>query len=227
MTDPEVIPLLNRPWPTVNHRVARAELERLGWELFAQGDWAYAYRSPSGRLVGRVGPFEPAYDYFVDLCERCAGHRHLPRMELATPLEGGGQLAVLEHLQPADGHAVREFLRHWEHPEDAGEDLRSLRHEVDRIDEWGRNQVRGWIGIDIGARHVLRSVSGELKVIDLFGTDWGFLDRLVKDPQGFARAVDLDRCRYLLDMPDLQLDDHPADYLRRVRNAFQEAFPTS
>ncbi|WP_152363736.1 hypothetical protein [Microlunatus speluncae] len=227
MADPEAVPLLTRPWPTLNHRVVRTELERLGWKLFAQGDWAYVLRSPSGRLVGRVSPFEPGYGYFIDLCRRCAGHRHLPRVELATPLEGGGHLAVLEHLEPPASDAVRDFLHQWEHPEQQNEDLRSLRLEVDRIDEWGRRKVRGWIGVDLGDRHVLRSADGSLKVIDLFGVDWGFLDHLVEDPPGFARAVDLDQCRYLLDLPDLQLDDHPAGYLARIRTAFEIAFPSA
>jgi hypothetical protein len=74
--------------------------------MCGQGDWAYAYRSPSGRLVARVDPFEPGYKYFVDLCERCPDNRYVPRMDLATELEGGGHLAVLEHLGPADMSVV-------------------------------------------------------------------------------------------------------------------------
>ncbi|MFC7620276.1 hypothetical protein [Microlunatus sp. GCM10028923] len=201
----------------------QAQLRELGWVRFAQGDQAYAYRSPAGRLVARVSPFELGYDDFVELCQRCAGHRHLPRVELASPLEGGGHLTILEHLSEPDPGAVRRFLWQCQHPEEADPDLRSLRREVDVIDDRGRRQVRGWVGIDLGERHVLRSSDGNLKVLDLFGVD--VLQQLIKDPHGFARSMPADRCRYLLDLPDLQLDDHPAGYLDRVRDAYELAFP--
>lgn len=128
-------------WPMLNHRFARDELERQGWAMCGQGDWAYGYRSPGGGLLARVSPFEPAYMYFVELCERCAGNRYVPRIGLATQLEGGGHLAVLEYLHPADGGVVENLLRHWEHPEDA--DLRALRHEVDMMDEWAVKMCGG------------------------------------------------------------------------------------
>lgn len=223
MAESEVVALLGKAWPRLNHHSARAYLDDLGWEMFAQGDWAYAYRSPSGRLVARVSPFEPGYGYFVDLCDRCAGNRYVPRLDLATELEGGGHLAVLEHLSPLEASEVRHFLRCWNDPEEGDEDLRALRREVDLIDHWGRQNVRGWIGIDIGDRHVLRSSDGNVKVLDLFGVDWGFLEDLVNDPHGFVRRIPPDRCRYLADMPDLQADDHPADYLPRIRAALAEA----
>ncbi|MEQ7129389.1 hypothetical protein ABN034_33355 [Actinopolymorpha sp. B11F2] len=79
--------------------------------------------------------------------------------------------------------------------------------------------MRWWVGIDIGDRHVLLSSDGNPKVIDLFGVGWGILDDLVNDPQAFARRVPPGQCRYVLDIPDLQDDGHPADYLRRIREA--------
>jgi hypothetical protein len=87
--DPDLAPLQGLLWPALSHRFARDLLDRLGWTFHAQGDWAYVYRSPRGRLAGRVSPFEPGYGYFVDLCERCAGNRYVPRLDLATPLEVG------------------------------------------------------------------------------------------------------------------------------------------
>lgn len=215
-------------WPALDHRFARDHLERLGWATCAQGDWAYAHRSPSGRLVARVSPFEPAYRYFVDLCERCVGNRYVPRVELATQLEGGGHLAVLEYLTPPDSPVVQEFLRHWADPTEADADLRALRQEVDTIDEWGRQNVRWWgPRVDIGDRHVLLSTDGNPKLIDLFfveGDD--LLDELINDPQGFARHMPLDQCRYALDIPDLQDAEYPADYLRRIRAALAQVAST-
>lgn len=222
MKESEVAPLQGKPWPTLSHRAARVDLERLGWSLFAQGDWAYAYRSPSGRFAARVSPFEPGYGYFVDLCERCRGNRYVPRIELASELEGGGHLAILEFLdspRPAD---VVMFLRQWEHPDEGDDDLRTLRHEVGLIDAWGSEILPGWIGIDIGERHVLLAADGNLKVLDLFGVGWGFLEELLRDPYAFARSMPGGTCEYILDIPDLQLD-HPADYLRRIESALEAA----
>lgn len=225
MQDPELVPLLDVRWPVLDHGLARAQLERLGWALCGRGDWAYAHRSPSGRLLARVSPFEPAYGYFVELCQRCAGNRYLPRIELATELEGGGHLAVLEYLYPADRIAVETFLRHWEHPEKADAELRALRHEVDTMNEWGRQNVRWWgPRIDLGDRHILLSTDRNPKLIDLFfveGND--LLAELVSDPHTFARHMPLERCRYILDLPDLQADDQSADYLRQVRAALAGA----
>lgn len=221
MHDLELGPLLDVQWLAFNHRFARAHLEDKGWVQCGQGDWAYAYRSPSGRLVARVSPFEPGYGYFVDLCDRCAGNRYIPRMELATQLDGGGHLAVLEYLNPPHTGDVEKFLQQWEHPADADDDLRAHRYEAERIDEWGRQNLPGWVGVDIGDRHVLLSSDGNLKVIDLFGVD--FCNFLLNDPHAFAQRIPPDKRCYLLDMPDLQADDHPAEYLDRIRKALAQA----
>ncbi|WP_139275647.1 hypothetical protein, partial [Mangrovactinospora gilvigrisea] len=164
MRDPEALPLLGLRTPGA----VRACLDHLGWSSLDQGDWAYVYRSPTGRLVARLAPFEPVYGHFVDLCRRCAGIRYLPHVELAVELDGGGHLTVLEHLKPAPVKVIKELLRTWEHPEDADAELRRLRDEVDRIDAWGRRGVRWWSGVDLGARHILQSAGGQPKVIDVF-----------------------------------------------------------
>ncbi|GAA4986540.1 hypothetical protein [Actinopolymorpha pittospori] len=215
MHEPEVVRLLGVQWPVLDHRSARARLERLGWAMCGEGDWAYAYRSPSGRLLARVGPFEPAYGYFVELCRRCAANRYVPQVELATQLEGGGHLAVLEHLSPPGRELVETFLRHWAHAEEADADLRALRHEVDRMDEWGRQNVRWWGGVDIGERHVLLSTDGNPKLIDLFflaGRD--LIRDLLDDPRAFLRDVPPHQRRYILDTPHFDADDR-----RRIRAA--------
>jgi hypothetical protein len=212
-------------WPVLSHRFARAHLEHLGWTMCGQGDWAYAYRSPSGCLLARVSPFEPGYKYFVELCERCTANRYVPRIELASQLEGGGHLAVLEYLHSPDRTLVEGFLWQWEHPEEADADLRALRREVSRIDAWGRENLHGWVGIDIGPRHILLSSDGNPKVIDLFGVDLRTF--LVNNPPAFARRVPPDQCKYVLDIPDLQDDDHTSDYLRRIRAALAAAAAAS
>lgn len=73
--------------------------------------------------------------------------------------------------------------------------------------------------MDVGERHVLRSADGNLKVIDLFFVTWDLVQELVCDPHAFAQHLAPDQCRYILDIPDLQDDSNPAEYLRRISDA--------
>lgn len=216
--DADLAPLVNVPWPTLDHRVTRSRLDDLGWVSCGVGDWAYAHRSPGGRLVARVSPFEPAYGYFVELCQRCSGNRYVPRIDLTTRLAGGGHLAVLEYLSPADQTTVETFLQRWRAPDDADKELRTLRRQVDELDEWARHNVRWWGGVDIGDRHILLSVDGYPKLIDLFYVTWDLIKDLIRDPNAFAQHMPTDQCRYILDIPDLQDGDAP-DYVRQIREA--------
>ncbi|GAB3917678.1 hypothetical protein GCM10011575_31070 [Microlunatus endophyticus] len=94
----EVRPLLAPNWEDCSHHEAQDLLHALGWSRFAQGDWAYAYESPSRQLVARLAPFDPGYRFFVELCSRCQGNPYLSDIHLASKLEGGGHLTVMEHL---------------------------------------------------------------------------------------------------------------------------------
>lgn len=223
MQQSEVLPFLDTDWEQRSHRDAQDLLRTLGWLPFAQGDWAYAYRSPSRSLVARVAPFDLGYQYFVDLCSRCQGNLYLPGIELASRLEGGGHLTVLEHLWAADPTTTATFLHQWEHPDHADLDMQTLRREVEAMDQWGKQNKRWWVGIDIGDRHVLLSASGTPKVIDLFGLESIMVNDLIDNPREFSRHVPPDQCRYLLDMPDLQDPSHPADYRPRLEHALSIA----
>ena len=223
MQSSETGPLLAIDWQHCNHHEAQDLLHTLGWSRFAQGDWAYAYESPSRQLVARVAPFDPGYQFFVELCSRCQGNLHLPDIHLASKLEGGGHLTVMEHLKPADPAAIAAFEHLWEHPEQADDQLRVLRREVETMDRWGRQHKRWWVGVDIGNRHILLSEVRTPKVIDLFGLGTTMLNDLIPDPVEFSRLISPDECRYLLDMPDLQDPSHPAEYLQRLERALSIA----
>ena len=97
------------PWKTLSHRQVLAELIVGGWVPSGAGDWAVGLRSPDGRLVARVCPFDPAYGAFVELCRSCAGNRWLPEIAKAAELEGGGWLTFLEYVAPVE-RAVAERI---------------------------------------------------------------------------------------------------------------------
>ena len=48
-------------WSSMTHRETAAELILSGWIPCGVGDWAIGLRSPDGRWVARVCPFDPAY----------------------------------------------------------------------------------------------------------------------------------------------------------------------
>lgn len=170
MQPAEVGPFLTEDWERHSHRDVQNFLRDLGWSLFTQGDWAYAYASPSHQLVARVAPFDPGYRFFIELCSRCRGNPYLPSVHLASTLQGGGHLTVMEHLKPAEPAAIATFTRLWGDPGRADEHLQTLRREVDAMDRWGkRHHKRWWVGVDIGDRHILLSEAGTTKIIDLFG----------------------------------------------------------
>lgn len=224
MKPAEARPFLTSDWQQHSHREVQKLLQTLGWTLFAQGDWAYAYESPSRHLVARVAPFDPGYQYFIDLCARCHDNPYLPEIYLASFLEGGGHLTVMERLTPADPAATTSFRQMWENPDQADQQLQMLRHEVDAMDHWGRQHKRWWVGVDIGDRHILLPDSGTPKIIDLFGLGTPMLNDLINDPHEFSRHIGPDRCRYLLQMPDLQDPSHPVEYLQHLKDALAIAF---
>lgn len=224
MPHPEVAPLLGLPWSTLGHRSATARLRALGWDPYAEGDWALVYRSPGGSLVARVSPFEPAYGWFVELCRRCPGNPYLPRIELATELEGGGQLTVLEHLHQAEHDVAAEFLRRFDDPPAADADLRALRAEVDAIQTHCRATVRHWGDLDLDVdEHVLTGADGRPKLIDpFFVAGEKLFGELLTDPDAFLSALPPEWRRYLFDLPHFGRDYAAAD-LRRYRAALERA----
>ncbi len=157
------------------------------------------------------------------MCERCAGNSYLPRIELASRLEGGGHLTVLEFLTTSTPALAEDFLRRWHGGDAADPELTALRQAVDAVDRWGRDEIRGWVGVDLGPRHVLLAADGRPKIIDLFGAD--LINLLIADPADFARRIPADQRRHLLDVPDLHTD-HPETYLDRVRAAFAALEPS-
>jgi hypothetical protein len=97
------------PVPTgqVDHRDVEHALLAAGWTPCGAGDWAIALRSPDGTAAARISPFDPTGPYTAELY-RLAGHtRQVPELFAHRRLVGGGDLQVMEWLQPvAEDEAV-------------------------------------------------------------------------------------------------------------------------
>ena len=78
-----------------------------GWTLCGEGDWARAYRSPTGPIAARVSSFDPACAFTVRLYREGTWNRYLPRLDAHRNLDGGGQLMVMELLAAMPGDEAR------------------------------------------------------------------------------------------------------------------------
>lgn len=203
----------------LSHTDVLVDLVRLAWTPCGAGDWAVGLRSPSGLLVARVCPFDPAHAPFLELCRRCAGNPYLPSIALATSLEGGGALTIMEFLAPVSDTLAAETIRHWR---DGGHDVdfETLRRAAQAVDERCRASVPWWDGIDLDEGNIGQSRDGRLALYDLFCMDGAALySQILQDPDAVRRRLPEDQRRYLLNIPYLAREN-TADDLHALRRAW-------
>jgi hypothetical protein len=213
------LPLLSSlNWGSLSHRQVMAELIGWGWVPCGVGDWAVGLRSPEGTLVARVCPFDPAYAAFVELCARCAGNRWLPRVELASELEGGGSVAVLEYVAPVEPERAALVADQWR--AGAGDaEFTEVRRSAQEIDAEYRASTPWWDGIDLNSAHIRRATDERLVLIDVFCMDGASLyGQILKDVTEVHRRFPRERMRYALEIPYIARESSVAEIgaLRRA-----------
>jgi hypothetical protein len=158
------------PVPTgqVDHRDVEHALLAVGWTPCGAGDWAIALRSPDGTAAARISPFDPTGPYTAELY-RLAGHtRQVPELFAHRRLVGGGDLQVMEWLQPVAEDEAVAFHRAiaLRSPEVA-----DLVDVVRRVHERARREL-SWCGpLDHNPANVMRAPDGRLVVADLLYAD--------------------------------------------------------
>lgn len=206
------LPLLGSlNWRSLSHRQVLAELIGRGWVPCGVGDWAVGLRSPAGALVARVCPFDPAYAAFVELCARCAGNRWLPRVELASDLDGGGSVAVLEYLAPVEPECAALIAEQW--TAGAGDaEFAEVRRAAREIDAEYRASTPWWDGFDLNSAHIRLAEDGRLVLIDVFCMDGASLyGQILKDVTEVHRRIPRDRMRYALEIPYIARESSAAE----------------
>lgn len=184
----------------LNHREAAGWLLADGWNVCGVGDWATVWRSPDGELAARVSPFEPAYEVFVRLCRALAGKPLLPRIELDSPLEGGGRLTVMEFLAPADGGRAAEVWKRWD-TADADDPVAAVRTEAERLNAEAAEAIPYWGGLDRNPSNVMATPAGELRLVDLFYADGlEIYAELLKDPAEVLARFPAEQRRYMAEI---------------------------
>lgn len=183
----------------LSHRDVHAQLVLAGWNVCGIGDWAIVLRSPDGKYVARICPFEPAFGVFVALCQQLNGHSWLPHVEADVPLEGGGQLTVMEFLIQADTETYESVKHRWESGTDAA--LRQLRECAEQHSAQAEETIAWWGGLDLNAGNVMMSVTGEPKLVDLFYVDGRKLfETLLHDPKDLGQRIPKHRRKYMTDI---------------------------
>ncbi len=178
----------------LSHREVAARLVVDGWSVCGVGDWATVWRSPDGLQAARVCPFELAYQVYVELCRNLAGHELLPRIDFDAPLLGGGRLTVMEFLLPADESLEAAVIKTWETTDD-------LRLEAERLDRIAAKEIPYWGGVDLTPGNVMIDVTGQPKLVDLFGPagEKAFA-ALLDNPADFAARIPRERRQYLTEI---------------------------
>ena len=182
------------------HREATGRLLAEGWNVCGIGDWATVWRSPDGMQVARVSPFEPAYEVFVELCRRLAGHPLLPRIDFDTPLGGGGRLTVMEFLLPVESAEADAVVERWgaAAPDDP---IAEVRRKAEELNAEAATSIPFWGGLDHNPGNVMRNTAGEPKLVDLFYAAGLEIYRiLLEDPAKIAEAFAPDRREYICDI---------------------------
>ena len=201
------------PWESLSYRQVLSELGARGWVPFGAGDWALALRSPDGALVARVCPFDPAYWAFVDLCRECAGNPWLPRIELASALEGGGSVVFLEYLTPV-GHPLSERVaEQWRGRADDAE-FGELRRAAQLIDAEYRAATPWWGLCDLDTHDLFRGADDHPVLIDVYCMAGAELyGAILEDVAAVHRWIPRERMRYALDIPYIARESSAAEIL--------------
>ena len=192
----EVLALSGRP---LTHRDVEQRLLGQGWTISGAGDWAIALRSPDGTAAARISPFDPTGPYAAALYREAAHTRQVPELFAHHRLTGGGDLQVLEWLEPVPEHEGVAF--HLAIAEGARE-VADLVEVVRRVHERARRELP-WCGpLDNNPNNVMRSADGRVVVLDLFYADGPALyPTAAADPDVVVALIPEVERRFMTEIP--------------------------
>lgn len=183
----------------VTHLDLDARLRGAGWTPCGVGDWAWALRAPDGRSVARISPFDPAAPYAAELYRVASATGQVPVLFGHRVLVGGGDVMVMEHLEPvAEAEAVA-FLQALA----AGSpEVSVLAAHVRTVHARGAAEQPWWGPLDDNPANVMRGDDGRSVLTDPYYADGPRLYRTVlEDPDRVVRAYPPGRRRYMTELP--------------------------
>jgi hypothetical protein len=199
-----------------DHRDTERVLRDAGWAPCGAGDWAVALRAPDGRAAARISPFDPAAPYTVALYREAAHTRQVPRLFAHRRLVGGGDLQIMEWLEPVDAGEAAAFHRALAAREPEVADLADV---VRRVHERGRREFP-WFApkLDVNPDNIMRNANGRLVAADLFSADGPRLyAAIVDDPNLVATTIPEHERRFITDIPLTNTGPWPPDVRQAMR----------
>jgi hypothetical protein len=199
-----------------DYRDAEAALAGEGWARAGLGDWAFAMRSPDGLIAARISPFDPTGPYSAALYRQAAHTRQVPRLFAHRRLSGGGDLQLLEWLEPADEHEAVAFQRAITR---AAPEVAELVAAIHRVHEQARRELP-WCGpVDSNPANVMRNADGRLVATDLFYADGPNLyDTAWTDPDLVVARIPESERRFMTEIPTA----HSGPWDRGTRDEMRE-----
>ncbi|MFG1990679.1 hypothetical protein ACGFJ7_11965 [Actinoplanes sp. NPDC048988] len=182
----------------VDHTEAKRLLVTAGWTPCGAGDWAIALRSPDGAMAARISPFDPAGPYTAALYREAAHTRQVPVLVEHRRLTGGGDLQVMEWLQPVPADEADAFHRAIA----AGAPEVAELVRVCRVHERARLELP-WCGpLDTNPSNVMRAADGRPVVADLFYADGPALyETAATRPDVLVARIPEPERRFLTEIP--------------------------
>lgn len=212
-THEETLRLLGRE---ADHRDTERVLREAGWTPCGAGDWAIALRAPDGRAAARISPFDPVAPYTVALYREAAYTGQVPRLFAHRRLVGGGDLQIMEWLEPVQADEAAEFHRALAAREP---EVAELADVVRRVHERGRREL-SWFGpkLDDNPDNIMRNAAGRLVAADLFGADGPRLyAAVVDDPNLVATTIPEPERRYMTEIPLTNTGPWPPEVRQAMR----------
>lgn len=192
-------------------------------------------------MAARISPFDPTGPYAAELYRQAAHTGQVPILFLHRRLAGGGDLQLLEWLEPLTGepdprqrptpntaasdlppHELAvQFHRDLATPADSHAELARIVHLVhDRA----RHEL-AWCGpLDDNPANVMRGADGRLVVIDLYYADGPRLYATAfEDPDQIVATIPADQRRYLDQIPITSAGGWQPGEQERLRTLIAEA----
>lgn len=196
-------------------------LEELGWAPCGTGDWAYAFRSPSGALAARVSPFDPAGPYSALLYRMAAHTRQVPELIDHRVLGGGADLTVMEYLEPVPVEVGARFHRALA---DRDPSVAVLAELIDEVHARARAEQPWWGPLDDNPANIMRGADGRLVVADLFYADGPALYATARtDPDRIVRDYPEHQRRHMTELPLAGSGGWPSGDAEHMRDLLADA----
>lgn len=182
-----------------NHRMVEAALRATGWTKVAAGDWAIALRSPDGTMAARISPFDPTGPYAAALYREATATGQVPILHAHRRLAGGGDLQIMEWLDPVPEHVAAAVHRAIA---ERAPEYEELVDTIQRIHERAKAELP-WCGpLDDNPSNIMRASDGHLVVTDLFYADGPNLyATAAEDPDLVVARIPEHERRYLTEIP--------------------------